>query len=627
MKRKILPILLSLTLTAGLLPSALAATASVGDMAQVLSALDIMTGNENGDLMLTRHVTRAEFTKLVIAASPLGENVGASTSVSPYPDVPYTHWAAPYVEAAVAAGYVNGYLDGTFHPDEEITLAMGVTMAVRLLGYSDADFSGAWPAGQMTLYHNLDLDEGISAGQNSPMTRQDAMYLFYNLLTAKTRQGQTYLNVLKPTLNLVNLSGEIDRVALVNSAMEGPVVMEAGWEARVNFDVSTATVYRGGSLTVLSALQPNDIIYWSKSMRTLWAYSTKVTGLYQAVSPSASSPSAVTVAGKTYPIETTSAAYALSNLGGFKTGDTVTLLLGRDGGVAAVAAADRVTGSLVGVVSAVMDSPYTDQSGNSYTAKTVTFTATDGNTYSYPVESKSTLKAGDLVQVVLPSGGDAQISRLSQSSVSGKVPAAADRVGNVKLDENVEILDVNKNGAALKLYPSRLAGMTLKDGSVKYVRKNTDGEIDRLILNDATGDLYAYGVLTSVNETDVSALGVLNGVYQYDVNGQSYTHQTPNSILNLSPGPVKIEGSLLSPSKISKLEAVKLSSVDALNAVSQDNETYPVWGTVAVYEIENSTYRPSSLERVRAGYSLTGYYDKSPSEGGCIRVIVARLVK
>lgn len=623
MKRKLFPILLSLTLLLPLTP-ALAATASVNDMAQVLSALDIMTGNENGDLMLTRTVTRAEFTKLVIAASPLGENVGASTSVSPYPDVPHSHWAAPYVEAAVAAGYVNGYLDGTFHPDEEITLAMGVTMAVRLLGYSDADFSGAWPAGQMTLYHNLDLDEGVAAGQNDSMTRQDAMYLFYNLLTAKTRQGQTYLNVLKPTLNLVNLSGEIDRVALVNSAMEGPVVMEPGWQSRVNFDVNTATVYRGGSLTSLSALQNNDIIYWSKSMRTLWAYSTKVTGLCQAVSPSASSPSAVTVAGKTYPIETTSAAYALSNLGGFKTGDTVTLLLGRDGGVAAVAAADRVTGSLVGVISAVTDSPYTDQNGNSYTAKTVTFTATDGNTYSYPVEAKSSLKAGDLVQVVLPSGADAQISRLNQSSVSGKVPVAADRVGNVKLDENVEILDVNKNGAAVKLYPSRLAGMTLKDGSVKYVRKNADGQIDRLILNDATGDLYAYGVLTSVNETDISALGVLSGVYQYEVAGQSYIYQTPNGVLNLSPGPVKIEGSLFSPTKISKLEAVKLSSVDALNAVSQDNETYPVSSSVAVYEIQNSTYRPSSLERIRTGYALTGYYDKSPSEGGRIRVIVAR---
>lgn len=623
MKKRILPILLSLALALPLLPSSLAAPAGVDDMAQVLSALDIMTGNENGDLMLSRRVTRAEFTKLIIAASPLGENVGATTSVSPYPDVPHTHWCAPYVEAAVAAGYVNGYLDGTFHPDEEITLAMGVTMAVRLLGYADGDFSGAWPAGQMTLYYNLDLDEGIAAGQDSPMTRQDAMYLFYNLLTAKTRQGQTYLNTLKPALNLVNPNGDIDRVALINSAMEGPIVVETGWEARVNFDVSTATVYRAGKLSSLQALQPNDVLYWSKSMRTLWAYSNKVTGLYQAVSPSASSPQSVTVAGKTYPIETTAAAYALSNLGAYKTGDTVTLLLGRDGGVAAVAESHTVNGSLVGVVSAVADSSYTDSNGNSYTAKTVTLTATDGNTYSYPVAANSSLKAGNLVQVVLSSGGDAQITRLSQSSLSGKVNSAADRLDSTPFADDIEILDANADGLCAKIYPSRLAGMTLDSNDVKYARKNAAGEIEILILNDVTGDLYTYGVLTSVSETDYG-MAAMMGVYQYDVNGQTYVHQTSGGLLNLSEGPVKIEGSLLSPDKISKLDSVKLTSADALTAVTQGNDSFPVSDAVAVYELENNAYRLSSLERVRTGYTLTGYYDELASEGGRIRVILAK---
>ncbi len=624
MKKRLLSLLLTGVLLGSLLPAALAAPAPVEDMAQVLAALDIMSGNENGDLMLTRTVTRAEFTKLVVAASPLGENVGATTSVSPYPDVPSAHWAAPYVEAAVAAGYVNGYLDGTFHPDENITLAMGVTMAVRLLGYSDLDFSGAWPAGQMTLYHNLDLDEGVSVGQNSPMTRQDAMHLFYNLLTAKTKQGQTYLTVLKPTLPLLTTAGEIDRVALINSAMEGPVVMETGWQAKVNFDVDTATVYRSGKLSTLAALQQNDVVYWSKSMRTLWAYSNKVTGLYQAVSPNASSPNSVTVAGKTYSIETTSAAYALSNLGEYKTGDTVTLLLGRDGGVAAVAAPASVNGTMVGVVSAVSDSPYTDSNGNAYTAKTVRFTATDGNVYSYPVEASSTLKAGSLVQVVLTAGGEAQITRLNQSSLSGKVNAAADKLGFTPFAGNVEILDMNDDGLAVKVYPSRLAGMTLDSKDVKYVRKNAVGEIDILILDDVTGDLYSYGVLTSVQETDMAAMGVLMGVYQYDVGGQSYVYQMSSGILNLSTGPIKIQGPLQAPSKLSKLSSVRLETVDTLSAVTQDNSSFPMADGAAVYELADDAYRLSSLERIRTGYQLTGYYDKPAAEGGRIRVVVAK---
>lgn len=621
MKKRILPLLLSFALTAPLLPSALAAPASVDDMAQVLSALDIMTGNENGDLMLSRHVTRAEFTKLIVAASPLGENVGATTSVSPYPDVPYSLWCAPYVEAAVAAGFVNGYLDGTFHPDEDITLAMGVTMAVRLLGYSDLDFSGAWPAGQMTLYHNLDLDEGVSAGQDSPMTRQDAMCLLYNLLTARTKTGQVYLTTLGYPLTT---TGEIDRVGLVNAVMDGPVVMAEGWESRVGFHVSSATVYRGGKTSSLSALRAGDVIYYSKSMRTLWAYSNKVTGLYQAVSPSASNPSAVTVAGKTYPVETADAAYALSNLGSYKVGDTVTLLLGRDGAVAAVTAATSGHSSLEGVVSAVMDSPYTDRDGNSYTAKTVTLTATDGNPYSYPVAAKDSFKVGSLVRVTLTDQGDAMVERLSQSSVTGKVSTAADKVGNTPLADDVEILDVNGDGLAVKLYPSRLSGLRLREGDVKYVRKNTDGEIDVLILNDLTGELYSYGVLTTVRETDMASFGVLTGTYVYDVAGSTYTYTYSNGIFNLPVGPIKIQGSLYAPDKLSKLTQARLTAVDALTALTADGTSIPVADAVAVYELADNTYRLSSLERVRTGYSLTGYYDKPANEGGRIRVIVAK---
>lgn len=624
MKRKLLPLLLSLALAVNLLPAARAAsTASVEEMGQVLSALEIMTGNEHGDMMLARRVTRAEFTKLVVAASPYGKSVGASTSVSPYPDVPYSHWAAPYVEAAVASHLVNGYLDGTFHPDEEITLAMGVTMALRLLGYQDSDFSGAWPAGQMTLYHNLDLDEGISIGQNSPMTRQDAMYLFYNLLTAATKQGQPYIMTLGHGLNA---AGEVDRVAVINSAMKGPVVVEGNWQSKIGFDPSTATVYRSGREANLSQLQSGDVVYYSKSMRTLWAYTSRVTWVYQSdlVTPGTSSPAALIISGKSYPIETSEAAYALSNLGPYRNGDTITLLLGRDGGVAAVAdAGSTFTGTVYGVISAVVDAPYTDAGGNSYTAKTVMVSATDGNSYTYPVETKSSFKAGNLVQITAAAGGEAQVKRLGNASITGKVNAAGTKIGNTPLAENVQILDVNSDGGSVKLYAARLAGMSLNGDDVKYYKKNAAGEIDTLILNDATGDIYSYGVLTDVQETDLS-MALMGGVYQYDVKGTSYVYGTEGSLFNLSEGPVKIEGPLQRPSKMSNLKSVKLNSVDVLTAMTQDNESFPLVDSVAVYELENGEYHFSSLERVRVGYTLTGYYDRSVADGGRIRVIVAK---
>lgn len=626
MKRKrLLSALLAGVLALTLVPSVYAAQTSETEMAQVLSALDIMTGDEKGDLMLERNVTRAEFTKLAIAASPYGENVGEATTVSPYPDVPYTKWSAPYVEAAKNLGLVQGNLYGYFEPDRSISLREGVTIVVRLLGYQDSDFSGAWPSGQMALYRRLDLDEGIDLGPTAAMTRRDSMKLFYNLLTTKTKQGVPYLTTLGHALTL---TGEIDRVALINSAMRGPIVVETGWQSKVNFDLATTkAVYRNGTLTALSALQPNDILYWSKSMRTLWAYSDKVTGRYQAVAPSASSPSTVTVAGRTCVIETADAAYDLSNLGRFKTGDTVTLLLGRDGGVAAVTTPSAaVSGTVAGVVSAVMDQPYTDASGNSYTAKTVVLTATNGNSYSYPVGNSSTWKAGDLVQAAV-SGNEAQIKRLTATPVSGRVNAGATKLGNIDLADGLEILDADKNGNAVKIQPDRLAGVDLESGQVKYCRKNSAGEIDILILNDVTGDMDSYGVVTLSEETEEGMF--LRGTYQYDVGGVTYPspyapYVLSNGTFHVSKGPAVIKGGLTAPDKIKQLTSVKLTAVDAENATTEGSSTFPVWENVSVYELEDGSYHFSSLERVRTGYILTGWYDKAAAKGGRIRVIVAR---
>ena len=295
MKKRLISGLTALVLALSLVPAALAAENTQEEAAQVLAALDIMVGDENGDLALGRSVTRAEFTKMVIEASPQRESAGSSASVAPYPDVPRTHWAAAYVQAAVEAGYVSGYLDGTFRPDNTITLAEGVTMILPLLGYEKSDFTGAYPAGQMAAYRNLGLNENIS--------------------------GVYYLNTLEPTLNLVDSQGNLDRVALVNSAMEGPLVAEGSWQSQLPLDLTRAEVYRDGRASSLSAVQNLDVLYWSESMNTLWAYSKQVTGTLEQVSPSVSAPTSVTVAGSSYALETNEAVYAFSDLGGYRTGD------------------------------------------------------------------------------------------------------------------------------------------------------------------------------------------------------------------------------------------------------------------------------------------------------------------
>ena len=616
MKKRVLSALLAAALTLSLVTPALAVT-SRDDAAQVLAALDIMTGDESGNLNLSAPVTRAEFVKMLMAASPI--SVGDVTYVSPYPDVPASHWAAPYVEAAVTAGYVTGYLDGTFRPSNTITLAEGVVMALRLLGYTNEDFSGSFPAGQMAMYRTLDLDEGITIGQNDTMTRQDAMYLFYNLLTAPSKTtGQPYLSsVLGYGLTA---DGEVDTLALLNGTMDGPVVVgEAGWRDKIPFDISKASVTRNGVVTTAAALVDNDVVYWSKHLNALWVYTNKITGPIQAITP-ASAPTSVTVSGKSYEIETSTAAYALSDLGTFEVGDSVTLLLGRDGKVAAVAAPGQTSGgSVCGLVVSNVPQQYTDKNGNDYTAASVTILATDGNTYTYSTE-RTSVRTGTLVQAV-PTENGMEVKNLSSASLSGKVNADGTKLGSRSFASNVEILDTYGDHG-VRVYPERLAGMEITESMVRYYLLDGNGDISRLILKDATGDMHTYGVITSVSEMDLPNMMATSGTYVYDAAGTIQTI-SGSTVYNVQTGPfmMKTDGDKID--RFTNLTKLKITSVEGTTAYA-NNRQYAIWDDALVYEVRDGKYYLTSLALVTGGdYTLTGWYDKDQTDGGRIRVILA----
>lgn len=616
MKKRIVSVLLAAALVLGLAVPAFAAQAqvTVDETAQVLAALDIMTGDENGDLHLDQPVTRAEFTKLTVAASAYADSVGPTASISPYPDVPRTNWAAPYIQVAQEKGMVRGYLDGTFRPNNQIQLVEGVSMVLSLLGYTNEDFSGAWGSGQMAKYQALGLDRGVTAGKNDPMTRQDALWLFYNLLTAPTKTGQVYLTTLGHSLTA---SGEIDRVALVNSAMEGPMVAEGNWQASVPFSLTTATVYRDGKTAQLSDIQTLDVVYWSKSMHTVWAWSGKATGTIQQINTT-SNPTAVTVGGKTYAIETASAAYDLSDLGSFRVGDSVTLLLGRSGGVAAVRTSGGSSSAVYGVVTAIGTASYQDGNGHSYTADTITLTATDGGTYSYRCDNADkTFDPGDLVQVT----GGTQVSKLTSATLTGKVSADGTSIGGHSLASNVEILDTCGDTQTLRVYPSRLAGVNLTSGMVRWYSTNAQGEIDRLILNDVTGDLHQYGVLTDVTEQSFGM--VLMSSYVYDIAGVPGVYTSQTTIWNLEKGPCQVRMDGKEVERIYNLTGAALTAVDGKTAMA-GAQAWTISDSVVVYEYRDKNYYLSDLSRVSGGsYDLTGYYDKAQDQGGRIRVVIA----
>lgn len=588
------------------------------EVTQVINALGIMVGDDQGNMQLDRTVTRAEFITMAVKASPNGDQVGES-STSPYPDVPYTHWAAGFVEAGVAAGLITGYSDGTFRPSNQITLAEGVTIVLQLLGYGSEDFSGAYPTPQMALYHSLKLDRGLNAQSSSTvLSRHDAMYLFYNLLSTNDKSGTPYINSLGYSLNA---AGEVDLVALINAVMDGPMIASGDWQSNIPFSLSGATVTRDGSPSSASQIQENDVIYWCQSMRTLWVYSDKVVGTIQDITPNTAAPTAVTIGGHSYELDSASAVYALSDLGSYDIGDTVSLLLGRQGKVAAVTAPIETTSERCGVVTKVTRESYSDGYHSSYTADTITLLATDGQSYQYECTSY-TYDVGDLVGVNIAADGTVSLKRLSPTRLSGKVNSEGTKIGSTPLADGVEILDVYE-GSGTRIFPNRLAGITLNKDMVLYYTLNGSGEIDRLILEDVTGDNYHYGILTDMVEIPTGTLTTYY-TYVYDVGGTTYTLANSTTGFPVSTGGIMLKGDLNNPDKmyrLTKLEADRISG----NLLIAGNRSYTMADDVVIYEYRNGSYYLSSAQRVtEKGLSLTGWYDKAESSGGRIRIVVAR---
>jgi len=86
----------------------------------------IVQGRDKGIYAPDENMTRAEFVK--VALSSIGENIDPTKAVknAPFTDVPLFSWYAPYIARAKSLGLVSGRPDGSFGPDEIINRAEAI---------------------------------------------------------------------------------------------------------------------------------------------------------------------------------------------------------------------------------------------------------------------------------------------------------------------------------------------------------------------------------------------------------------------------------------------------------------------------------------------------------------------
>ena len=627
MKKRLMSFMCAAALCVSLMPAAYASQIDE-EALPVLATMGVMNGDASGNLNLEAPVTRAAFVKMAVAASVYQDAATGQAHVSPFADVKYTHWAAGYVKTGVDVGWINGYLDGTFRPDNRVRLEEAVNICLKMLGYTDADFaSGTFPYPQMAMYENKKLSRGIDAKRGEELTRGECAQLIYNTLNAVTKTGALYAQTMGYG---VDASGRIDALSVVNRELEGPVVMGSTSLAdEVGF--TPVTVYRNDKESTASAIMPYDVVYYLDKTKTVWAYHNQVTGVYEAASPSRSNPAAVVVSGMNYGFETSAAAQAMSTTGTFAIGDSVTLLLGRNNTVVAVLDPAKADASNHGIVLSTGTATYMDAQGKPYTAPCIKMLGVDGTVYQYQTMRSYDFESGDLVKVVFENG-KAEVSRLSQSGakISGKVSGDAKKLGNYAFADDAKVMDY-VDESAMNVPVERLANVRLSTDDIAYCELNGAEEIETLILKDVTGDLYQFGILADAFEVPTMNPRVTDHYYTLLAGGQevgplmtkgvSYPVKE-NQVIRFRMNGTSLE-------KLYALQEVKLTSAAGGTAIAKDGETYDISRGVQVYLKQNvagegTKYFLTALEKVSGNqYQLTGWYDKEESNGGRMRVIVA----
>ena len=504
MKKRILALLVAVCLGVSMLVLPASAASLNNTAIQTAVTLGAMEPGQTGSLNAA--VTRGALAKMLVAFSAYRESATKQGSLGTlYKDVPGTSQWAPYVRIAVQQGWMNGYTDGTFRPDNAVTLEEACTAVLKMLGYKMTDLNGAFPDAQLNKAQELGLRNQLGRARGETMNYEDCAILLYNALTANTASGGSYGNSLGFTVS----NGQVDVSSVMLKNLQGPFVAGAGTQ----LPFAPVNIYRNDKTSSSAELNQYDVYYYSESLQTVWIYTRRAAGRITAVAPNASAPTAVTVAGTSYTLGSTVVASKVSSLNGGGVGEVVTLLLGMNNEVADVITGEEADSVFYGVVQSSSRNLVEDNGAD--VLQRVAIMCTDGIVRTVNVDKSLNLPKGWLVEISVTPEGE-NVETISGKSLTGKVSADGTTLGSYALADDVQILDTTSEGMAGTVRPSRLSGTNLNALNVRYYTLNENGQIDRLILNDVTGDLWTYGVLDdiknlAVNADDLKTLGTLLG--------------------------------------------------------------------------------------------------------------------
>ena len=187
--KRALSLLLSSTMVLGMLVMGSSAasyqdvkTSHNTEAIEVLQAVGIMTGDQNGKFNPDAKVTRNEMA--VIMCNLLDYTVASYKGTAPFTDVPA--WAEPYVAACYTNGITAGISATQYGGNQTVTTGEAALMLLKALGYFQysGDFGQDWLVETTKTGSTAGLFGGVKNGAREALTRNDVAQMVLNTLKA-----------------------------------------------------------------------------------------------------------------------------------------------------------------------------------------------------------------------------------------------------------------------------------------------------------------------------------------------------------------------------------------------------------------------------------------------------------
>ena len=563
--KKLLVMLLALVFVISMATAAYAYT-DTDDLSTVqqdaiyrLTALGVFNGYPNGTFGAKNLITRAEFAKITCVVAGLGDvsSIMANTPSS-FSDVGVGLWYTGYINVAASQGYIHGYPDGTFKPNQLIKMSEVVTMLMRVAGYND-NLAGPWPFDYIAEAGKQDVTDDVIFVSNASALRGDVAVMTNNLLDvilvnwdsdiSKFVQDEENTTVLADSFNAaIYEDAMFDNDAAIDDGVDGWVYSDLSdneiemsiylynkdddeYEDNATSLIMNENCYFAGGmgLTDIGGMEADIIVNDDEEviyvkLTSMVAYSDDMEGSI--------SEEDLKVDGESVDVTTDAPWYSIADFDTTES-DSAKIFYNTDGDVYAVA-----------------DLSNTEQFGSqviladSYDKDKETLEELDGESFDLEDQDFAVLKDGkvinasdieqkDVVYILEPANGDADYILLVEDMVEGTLDEGADKTITVddndynfdasgypsyynseggvdgsyeSLDSLTDLEDIFDDNVGLALYRSHF--------DVAYLITITDDDISRHVYGVVT-DMTISGLFNKV--TDITILNQSGSEVTYDI--------------------------------------------------------------------------------------------------------------